>query len=108
MSYLLKIDCMEKDLENKLKTEVDKASWDMLLDHHERGAVFLVASGVDLVKVGAAIASDNSELVGLWLQNSELKKVTPEMSLDFEKDLKSKLFDFLIVQPYVLIKLKKN
>ena len=32
------------------------ASWDMLTDHHERGALFIVNGQLDMAVVGAAIS----------------------------------------------------
>ena len=108
MLDILKIEQMSEDFETKLNSELDSASWDMLLDHHDRGAVFLVAPSVPLVKVGTALALDKTDLVSVWLGNDELKKVTDTMAAGFDKDPKAKVFDFLIVQPYVLIQYKKT
>lgn len=97
---------MSKEIEEKLETEIDSASWDMLLDHHDRGAVFIISNKLELTKVGAALATDNTSLVSVWLGNKDLEKVSSDLALGFEKDLKSKIFNFLIVQPYVLIQKK--
>lgn len=94
---------MREEIEEKLKNEVDKASWDMLSEHHERGAVFIVASELPLVKVATAIAVDDLSIVSIWLKNKELQKVSEKVSLEFSKTPKAKDFDFIIVQPYVLI-----
>ncbi|MCO4753876.1 MAG: DUF2288 family protein, partial [Bacteriovoracaceae bacterium] len=91
-------------LVEKFKEEIDQASWAMLKDHHERGAVFLVR-GVELADVGVALATDDTSKVKLWLDNKELSKVEDEDSEKYSETLHEKNFDFLIIQPYVLVKL---
>lgn len=97
---------MSKEIEEKLEAEIDSACWDMLLEHHERGAVFIISDKLELTKVGAALATDDTSLVSVWLGNKDMEKVSSDLALDFEKDLKSKIFNFLIIQPYVLIQKK--
>lgn len=99
---------MSEELEEKLKDEVDSANWDMLFEHHKRGAVFIVDRAVDLVKVGSALALDKTDYVSLLLGNEELQKVTDEMAESYDKTPKAKAFNFLIVQPYVLIQKKTS
>lgn len=96
---------MSEELKEKLKADVDDASWELLADHHKRGAVFLVKDA-DIVEVGVAMATDDSAKVKIWLDNGNFLKVDDEMAKDYAKDAKAKNFEFLIVQPYVLIKLK--
>lgn len=100
----MKIGTMREEIEEKLKTEIDKASWDMLIEHHTRGAVFIVAPNLSLVKVATAIAVDDSSLVAIWLKNKEFQKVTEIEKAGYEKNPKEKKFEFIIVQPYVLIR----
>lgn len=91
----------DKDsLKVKLKDEIEKASWDMLKIHHERGAVFVVDSNLELVDVGASIALDEVNSIKIWLDNEQFKKLDeiPEDVDMFVRDIK-----FLIIQPYVLI-----
>lgn len=87
-------------LKVKLKDDIDKASWDMLKVHHERGAVFVVDSNLELVDVGASIALDEVNTIKIWLDNGKFKKLDemPEDVDMFVRDIK-----FLIIQPYVLI-----
>lgn len=84
--------------------EVDKASWAMLRDHHKRGAVFLVKD-LDLVDAAAALAQDEAAKVKLWLDGGNLVKVEDEEAEDYEKSASEENFQFIIIQPYVLIKL---
>lgn len=91
----------EKDqLKAKLKEDIDKASWDMLEVHHERGAVFVVKAPLALEDVGCAIAMDDVGLVKVWLDNKEFYKLE---EIPSDADKKERQIPFLIVQPYVLI-----
>ena len=84
--------------------EVDKASWAMLRDHHERGAVFLVKD-LDLVDAAVALAQDQAAKVKIWLDGGNLVKVEDEDAENYEKSASEENFQFIIIQPYVLIKL---
>ncbi|MBG59939.1 MAG: hypothetical protein CMJ16_05715 [Peredibacter sp.] len=95
---------MSKELKDKLKEEVDQASWAMLEDHYKRGAVFLV-NKVELEEVGVALATDDTQKVKLMLDNEELVKVDEPHQKEWEKTANEKNFKFLIIQPYVLIQL---
>lgn len=95
---------IDKDsLKEKLKDDLDEASWEMLKDHHERGAVFLIDNSLELIDVGAAIAVDEVSTVKIWLDNKQFKKLE-EIPTDVDQTVRD--IDFLIVQPYVLIKLR--
>ena len=95
---------IDKDsLKEKLKDDIDQASWEMLKVHHERGAVFIVDKALKLIDVGAAIAVDEVNTVKIWLDNGQFKKLE---EIPSGVDEKIRDIDFLIVQPYVLIKLK--
>jgi len=96
------------DLKEKLKTEVETADWDMLRIHHERQAVFLVDQSIELLDVAVAVAQDNSQLVSMWLTDKKLARPEEELVSEFEKDDYKKIFDFVIIQPYVLVQLKKS
>lgn len=99
---------MREEIEKKLESEIETASWDMLIDHHERGAVFITSPNITLVSIAAAIAVDDVELVSIALKNGDFAKVTDEDQSQYAKNPKEKIFDFIIVQPYVLIKRKDN
>ena len=94
---------MENELEEKLKVEVETADWSMLEEHANRESVFLISDRYDLVKIGCAIAKDDSSLISTLLGNKELQKVTDEIAKKYKSDPKAKIFKFLIVQPYVII-----
>ena len=73
-----------------------------LVAHLEREAVFLVATSLDLVEAGLAIAEDEVDLVGGWLQKGELRKATKD---DHEAWVAASLrFTAIVVQPFVLVR----
>ena len=92
------------DLKDKLKNEVDQADWDLLKVHHENGAVFCVHGPLGLLDVAVAVAQDKTQFVKIWLDNGELKRPTEDEVAQFEKEPFKKICDFIIIQPYVLIK----
>lgn len=84
--------------------QLDEASWDLLKQHHERGAVFLLDESLDLVEVATAIAKDSFELVKGWLDAKKLRPLSSQEVENWEKMPNEKVVKFLIVQPYVIIK----
>lgn len=96
-----------EELREKLKTEIDQTDWNALKIHHENGAVFIVDDKLELIDVGVAIAMDKLDFVKIWLDNDQLKRPTEEQVEQFNQNEYEKLADFLIIQPYVLIKLLK-
>jgi hypothetical protein len=56
-----------RDLRAELAEDLDEAEWDWLIPHVQRDAVVVVASGLDLLDVGVAIASDNVSTVQHWI-----------------------------------------
>ncbi|MAZ49568.1 MAG: hypothetical protein CME65_13490 [Halobacteriovoraceae bacterium] len=90
-------------LKEKFESEIEKCDWDMLKPHHERGAVFIVGESLELVTVAMALAEDNVSQVKIWLDNKDFYKL--EETSEFEKEPFRKFAHFLIVQPYVLVKI---
>lgn len=93
------------DLRDELKETVDEAEWDWLMPHEERGAVIVVAEGLDLVEVGVAIANDNVASVQHWIGECLIYKPSDEQKAVWNQD-QEKRFNALIVQPYVLVQEK--
>ena len=94
---------MSEDLKEKLKTEVEQADWDMLKQHHEKQAVFIVSKDLDILDVGVALAQDDKESVQLWLDKEQLAKPNTNQVENFEKSPYEKFCRFIIIQPFVLI-----
>lgn len=98
---------MSNDVEFDFSNEIQKGRWELLKPHHERGAVFVVSDPLDLQTVGHALAKDRVNIVKIWLDNGEFRKLEDADTEEFEKIPTVDICDFLIVRPYVLIKFLK-
>jgi hypothetical protein len=90
------------DLRAELTEILDQAEWEWLIPHVQRDAVILVADNLDLLDVGVAIASDNIPSVQVWIDEQLITKPTPVQLGEWNSD-RTKRFNTLIVQPYVLV-----
>jgi hypothetical protein len=91
-----------QDLRAELETMVDEAAWEWLMPHAQRDAVVIVTTGLDLVDVGVALASDDVTAVQRWISEQLIYKPTSEQLADWGSD-RTHRFNALIVQPYVLV-----
>ncbi|MFS0513264.1 DUF2288 domain-containing protein [Nostoc sp. UIC 10607] len=89
------------DLRAELTKILDEAEWEWLIPHVQRDAVILVALELNLVDVGVAIASDNIPSVEQWIDKQLIAKPTTAQVGEWNSD-RTKRFNTLIVQPYVL------
>jgi len=90
------------ELEEKLRDELSIAPWETLAPHAERDSLICVSSDLNLVEVGVAIASDDVSKVNEWMSSTKIRKPTREELDNWNKE-QGNFFQFLIVQPYVLI-----
>ncbi|MBG0743470.1 DUF2288 domain-containing protein [Cylindrospermopsis raciborskii LB2897] len=93
------------DLREKLTQNLDEAEWEWLIPHAQRDVLIVVASGLDLLDVGEAIASDNTQSVGVWIDEQLISKPSPIQLGDWNGN-PTKRFNALIIEPYVLIQEK--
>lgn len=91
-----------QDLRAELAENLDEAEWDWLIPHVQRDALVMVAPELDLLDVGVAIASDNVSSVQLWIGEQLIYKPSPGQLAQWNGD-RTKRFNTLIVQPYVLV-----
>lgn len=91
------------DLRAELAETIDQAELDWLKPHIQRDVVVVVHPELDLADVGVAIANDDTLSVQHWISEQLLHKPLPEQLVDWNTD-KTKRFQALIVQPYVLVK----
>ena len=91
-----------QNLRAELAENLDRAEWEWLIPHAQRDAVLIVAPQLDLIDVGVAIASDNVASVQHWIGEQLISKPSPTQLSDWNGD-RTKRFNTLIVQPYVLI-----
>jgi hypothetical protein len=90
-----------QDLKAELAENLDEAEWNWLIPHVQRDAVVVVAATLDLLDVGVAISSDNVSSVEHWIGEQLLYKPSPQLAA-WNGD-RTKRFNTLIVQPYVLV-----
>lgn len=95
-----------ENLIERLANDIDNARWDLLKPHHEREALFMISDELELPAVGYTMASDQVEYIKKWLAEEQMYRPTEEQIDAWEKD--NTEFKYLIVQPYVLVKIKKE
>lgn len=98
---------MTQQLRKELAAMVGPAEWHNLLPHVARDSIVVVNPGLDLVDVGVAVAMDNVNSVQRWISEALIAKPTVAQLEDWERD-RSRQFQALIVQPYVLIQDAEN
>ncbi|GAC1465172.1 MAG: DUF2288 domain-containing protein [Chamaesiphon sp.] len=91
-----------QDLKAELAQTLDEAEWDWLIPHVYRDVVVVVAQKLDLLDVGVAIATDNVSSVQHWMSEQLIAKPSPAQMQAWNGD-RTKRFNALIVQPYVLV-----
>ena len=91
-----------QDLKAQLAENLDEAEWEWLIPHAQRDVVVVVAQPLNLLDVGVAIASDNTAVVQNWISEELLAKPSTTQLSDWNGD-RTKRFNTLIVQPFVLV-----
>lgn len=92
----------------QLKSEVLDANWQMLEEHYKRGALIFIDHSLNLYEIGAHIAVDNAELIKEEMAKQNIIKIEDDNVKDFKDDTSEKKFQFIIIQPYVLIQYKEH
>lgn len=95
-----------ENLIERLANDIDDARWDLLKPHHEREALFMISDELELPAVGYTMASDQVEYIKKWLAEEQMYRPTEEQIEAWENN--NTEFKYLIVQPYVLVKIKKE
>ena len=96
---------MENDLADKLSKEIDSCDWSLLEPHYKRDALLVVKSGLKLAEVGVALAQDDVEKVKKWQSEESIRRpLKTEVEL-WEASPHTKMAQFLIIQPFVLIQI---
>jgi hypothetical protein len=93
---------MSSDLEEKLKSEIHQVEWDALTPHVQRGRVITISQELDLLEVALKVAHDDSKSIQNWLDEGKVIPLSEELSQKWSETPK-KPFQFIILQPYVLI-----
>ena len=84
---------------------IDEAPWDLLRAHLERSGLIFVARDLDLAEAAKKLADDDAVTVGCWIKAGKLTKPSPGQIAEWDRD-RAKLFNMLIVSPYVLMQEK--
>ncbi len=92
-----------EDLRSKLSEIIDEAELEWLKPHIQKDAVIIVDPELDLLDVGVAIASDNTQSVQHWIGEQLLVKPSPEILARWNNNPDRK-FHAIIIQPYILVK----
>ncbi|AFY96588.1 MULTISPECIES: DUF2288 domain-containing protein [Chamaesiphon] len=92
-----------ENLREQLTELLDEAELEWLKPHIQKDAVILVSPDLDLLDVGVAIASDNTQSVQHWIGEQLLVKPSPEILARWNSNPSQK-FQAMIIQPYVLVK----
>ncbi len=93
---------MEKNLREQLTELLDEAELEWLKPHIQKDAVIIVAPDLDLLDVGVAISSDNTQSVQHWISEQLLVKPSSDI-LNRWNSNPDRRFQALIIQPYILV-----
>lgn len=92
-------------MEEGIGLDIHKGNWELLAPHFARGALFLVATQLDLKTVANAMAKDDTASVTSWLEEKLLRRPSDIEVAAWSENMTEDFAIFLIVQPYVLIQL---
>jgi hypothetical protein len=92
-----------KDLREQLAEILDEAELEWLKPHIQKDAVIIVVPELDLLDVGVAIASDDTQKIQHWIGEQLLAKPSPEILNRWNANPQQK-FQAIIIQPYILVK----
>ena len=98
----------EDALREKLRSEIDRVSIKPLIPHFERDALFLVDDSLEILDVGIALAKDQVELCSNWIAQKKLVRPTKEQMSVWTQNVLVQHFEFLVVQPFVLVKIHEG
>jgi hypothetical protein len=90
------------ELKSQIAETLDEAEWEWLKPHFQRDTVIFVTGALDLLDVGVAIASDNTNSVKNWIDDALIYKPTDTQREGWDRE-QNKRFNAVIVQPYVLV-----
>jgi len=84
------------------KRDLAEVTWRELKIHLQRDAIIIFSAEIDLIEAAVAVAGDDKNRVESWLAAGQLGKPTAQQLKDWEGET-DKLFQMLIVQPFILI-----
>lgn len=89
------------DLHTRINSETGVLAWSELVRFFARGVVIKVAAELDLVEVGHSFATDDSQRVESWLENSLLARASDDDARDWTQ--REPEFWTLVAAPWVLV-----
>jgi hypothetical protein len=92
-----------EDIRSQLAEILDEAELEWLKPHIQKDVVIIVDPELDLLDVGVAIASDNTQSIQHWIGEQLLVKPSQEI-LDRWNTHPDRKFQAIIIQPYILVK----
>ena len=93
---------MSDEVREKLEDELAEVTWRDVRAHVERDSVILVDPQLDLVDVAVAVAGDDTDQVGAWIEEGRMAKPNADQLNFLEKHL-DKPFRLLIARPFLLV-----
>ena len=97
----------ENSLRKKFGDEVMEADWELLKPHHERNALFILDSELNLIDTAINIALDRVELVKGSMNKNQIRRPKEKEVCLWDKSPNRKIGKFLIVSPYVFLKVEE-
>ncbi len=94
------------DFIKQLQAQIMPTQWSDLESHYQRDAVIVVSPVIDLAEAAAVVAEDSKEQLTIWLDEKKIYKPSSEEIKIWESE--DQIFNFLIVQPFVLIQIQTN
>ena len=101
-----KLRTMTDEMRQKLMSEIEIADWEDLLPHFAHERLFACREDLSLLDAAVAIAADDVDTVRELIRSRRL--FTPDDNQAMSWFAAKETFRFLIVQPYVLVKIRKT
>ena len=96
----------DKSLREKFKKEIMTSDWELLKPHHLRNALFIVDPKLDLMQISIDVALDNVDSIKVAMESNLLRRPSQDELTLWEKNPNNKVGSFLIVSPYVFLKIE--
>ena len=87
---------------DELARQVDRAPWEWLRPHGDRGSLLLVGPALSLEEVGERLAMDDTVAVSAWLAAGQISRPSADQIEAWDSD-PALPFAILIISPYILI-----
>jgi len=85
----------------KIVAETATAPWKELERFYAKGVLILVDESLDLVEVGYAISSDDTEQIRQWMQSGLLKRTFDPQAIAWEKE--NTHVWTVVIRPWILV-----